>query len=331
MRAAIFGAGFISQFHAIGYQQAEGAQLCAVCDTDETRARALAERFGCAWYTDAQTLLRQQQPELVSVCLPTHLHREYVCLALRSGAHVLCEKPFALTMDDCLAMQDASVQANRILMVGQVLRWWPEYADITGHIHRLGTPQYLCARRLQHPSSPDKWHFREHLGGGALFDLFVHDVDFILSLMGTDAEVLAASGVRGGGGSWRHVSAMLRWHSGASAQIEACNQMPEGYPFTAEFSARYPDSALDYRFGTAANIAPGEKSSAALTLYDKGCVNTLPVYENAQEKAFCAQLQAFVCGAQTGISPLPVSESVAVMRVIHSVKNLLEKQERSSV
>ena len=66
--------------------------------------RALTGRYGCAWYADAKTLLEKERPQLVSVCLPTYLHREYTVMALLSGAHVLCEKPLALTIEDCEAI-----------------------------------------------------------------------------------------------------------------------------------------------------------------------------------------------------------------------------------
>lgn len=327
MKAAIFGAGFIAEFHALGYSQAQDAALCAVCDIDEEKARALADRYGCAWYTDAAALLREQQPELVSICLPTHLHRDYACMALESGAHVLCEKPFALTMEDCLAMQEAAKKAGRMLMVAQVLRWWPEYTAIADQIRRLGTPQYLRARRLQHPAR-ESWHMQRNLGGGALFDLFVHDVDFILSLMGTQAQVAAASGCRGKGDSWRQVSAMLRFENGACAQIQACSQMPAGYPFTAEFSAQYEDAAIDYRFCTAVNIERSAKADTTFLLYDKGAITPLPQAHNAQEAAFIAQVDAFVRGVKTGVSPLPIEESIDVMRVIHAICETLEAQEK---
>ena len=160
------------------------------------------------------------------------------------------------------------------------------------------------------------------MGGGALFDLFIHDADFIMSLMGTDAEVVAVNGSRGGGGSWRRVSVMLRFANGAFAEIEACNQMPEGYPFTAEFSAQYPNAAIDYRFRTAVNIERGAKADTAFVLYDGGA-RALPQSENAQEKAFCAEIDAFVRGAREGVSPLDAKESVAVMRVIHEIKDRL--------
>ena len=224
-------------------------------------------------------------------------------------------------------MQSAAKKAGRLLMIGQMLRWWPEYAAIAKEVRRLGAPLHIRARRLQHPSRPGSWHMMKDLGGGALFDLFVHDVDFVLSLMGTDAQVVCANGSRGGGGSWRRVSAVLRFPSGTHAEIEACSQMPPGYPFTADFVAQYPEAAIDFRFRTAVNISPGAKLETAFTLYDGSGAHPLPLSENAQEQAFDAQLAAFVRAAQSGVSPLPAEESVSVMRVIHKIKDLLEAQE----
>ena len=326
MKAAVLGAGFIAEFHALGYVNVPGVQLCAACDVDAQRAKALAEKYGCAWYADAKELLERESPDLVSVCLPTYLHKEYVLMALDCGAHVLCEKPFALTMEDCLAMEAAAEEAKRVLMVGQVLRWWPEYVSIAENIRRLGAPRHIMAKRLQHPSR-ESWHAQERLGGGALFDLFVHDLDFVLSLMGTEVQVLSANGSRGGGGSWRRVSAMLRFADGTAAQIDASSQMPAGYPFTAEFCAQYPDAAIDYRFRTAVNIERGAKAETAFLLYDGGEVRALAFSKNAQEEAFCAEIAAFVRGAQTGVSPIPAHESVRVMRVVHEIRSRLEAQE----
>ncbi|MBR5287881.1 MAG: Gfo/Idh/MocA family oxidoreductase [Clostridia bacterium] len=327
MKAAILGAGFIAEFHAQGYLHAQGVELCAVCDTDEGKARALAARYGCAWYTDAGTLLERERPELVSVCLPTYLHREYTVMALACGAHVLCEKPLALTLDDCEAIAVAAKQAQRIVMTGQVLRWWPEYTRIAAQIRRLGAPLYVRAQRLQHASRPDAWHLKRELGGGALFDLFVHDMDFLLGLFGTDAEVVSVSGSRGGGGSWRRVSAALRFKNGTSAFVEASNQMPSGYPFTAALHVQYPDAAIDYRFRTAVNIGLEASAETEFLLYDGGGVSALPLDGDAQARAFRDEIDAFVRSVRDGVPALPLEESIAVMRVICQIEKRLEEQQ----
>ena len=325
MKAAILGAGFIAEFHATGYAALQEVELCAVCDSDPSKAQAMAERFSCAWYTDAETLLSEQKPDVVSVCLPTFLHAQYVCMALEHGAHVLCEKPLALTLENCELMQRKAKACGRILMTGQVLRWWPEYQTIAAHIRRLGTPLFIRAQRLQHPSRIG-WQMQPELGGGALFDLFVHDMDYILGLMGTDAEILSVGGSQGAEGSWRRVCAMLRWPNGCHATVEACNQMPARYPFTASFHAEYPAACVDYRFRTAVNIQLDAKADTEFYLYDQGEITALPLASNAQESAFLAEIAAFVQGVKSGVSPLPAEETLSVMRLIHQVKERLEKE-----
>jgi len=196
---------------------------------------------------------------------------------------------------------------------------------IAEEIRRLGAPMYLHARRLQHPSREGSWHASRELGGGALFDLFVHDVDFLLSVMGTDVQVDAANGDRGEGGSWRRVTAALRWPCGTCATVEASNMMPAGYPFTAALHVQYRNAAIDYSFRTAVNIERNAKANTELILYDGGA-KALPLSPNAQEEAFKAQLSAFVRGARAGISPLPAGESVRVMQIVARVEQMLEQQ-----
>ena len=326
MKAAILGAGFIAEFHAQAYLASPDAKLCAVCDVDVEKAKALAGRFGCAWYGDVRELLEKERPELVSVCLPTYLHRECVCMALGYGAHVLCEKPLSLTQEDALAMRTTAEQTGRVLMCAQVLRWWPEYVQIAGEMRRLGAPLFVHARRFQH-ASREGWHQQENLGGGALFDLFVHDLDFVLSVLGTDAQVIAVQGSRGRGGSWRRVTAQLCWPGGACAQIEASSQMPKGYPFTVAFHAQYPEAAIDYRFRTAVNLSLDTKPETELLLYDQGCVRELPIAGDSQAQAFCAEVDAFISGVKDGGAALPIEETIAVMDVLHRIKAMLEAQE----
>ncbi len=328
MKAAILGTGFIAEFHAVGYAALEDVQLCAVCDIDVEKAKTLAEKFRCAWYESAEELLEKEKPDLVSICLPNFLHAQYGCLAMQSGAHVLCEKPLAMTMEECRALEETSQETGKLIMTGQVLRFWPEYTVIAKEIRRMGTPLYMQARRFQHPMREGGWRVDEKLGGGALFDLFVHDTDFVLGLMGTDAEVIAASGSRGNGGSWRRVTATFRWKNGCTATVESSSQMPPHYPFTAAFHAQYAESALDYRFCTAVNIQPGAKAETEFLLYDQGEAQLLPLSENAQEKAFKAQVAAFVEGVKSGTSPLPLHESVQVMGIVHRVREMLEAQEK---
>ena len=326
LKAAILGAGFIAGFHAEGYSRLPDVRLCGICDRETARADALAEAYHCAAYADAEEMIRREQPDLVSVCLPTYLHATYTVAALRSGAHVLCEKPMALTMEACGEMARAAEEACRVLMIGQVLRWWPEYVTIRKEKQRMGTPRYIRAQRLQH-ATREGWFMQPDQGGGALFDLLVHDLDYACFLMGSPPRVLAANGHRGKEGSWRRVSVTLGWPGGTYAQLEACNCMPAGYPFTAGFHMEYEDSALDYTFRAPVNIQKGAPARTGFLLFEHGTVRALPVADDAQSRAFHEEIAAFVRSAVSGAPESPVQDNLHVMALIHQVRTMLHQQE----
>lgn len=328
MKAAIIGAGFIAEFHAVSYQALEGEQavgLCAVCAPDREKAEAFARRFSCRAYTDAQEMLERERPELVSVCVPTHLHEQYTVMALEHGAHVLCEKPMALTREACGRMEQTARRTGRLLMIGQMLRWWPEYRRIAAEMRRMGPPELIVARRLQH-ASRTQWMPDPNRGGGVLFDLLVHDLDMVCALMGVDAQVLSACGSKGPEGSWRRLCVTMRWPSGTQALLEVSNRMPPRYPFTAYFRADYPQAALEYQFHAPLNIQMDARTDASLTLFENGEAAVLPVSKNAQQEAFAAEIAAFVQGVRQGSSPLPCGDSLRVMGHIFAIGELLAKQ-----
>lgn len=323
MKAAMIGAGFIADFHAEGYSRLPDVRLAAVCDTDAAKAQALAGKWRCAAYSSAEEMLQKERPDVVSVCLPTFLHEEYTVLALRAGAHVLCEKPMALSMDACRRMAEAARHAGKLLMIGQVLRWWPEYQTIAREIERMGTPEFLSVQRLQH-ASRTAWLADPEKGGGVCFDLFVHDLDFLCSRFGYAPEIRAASGMMGPEGSWRSLCVMLAWPGGAAAKIEASNLMPAGFPFTAAFRADWQKACLSYTFRAPVNIQKDAKTQTEFLLFENGDVRPLPFPEGAQTEAFNREIAAFVRGAQSGVNPLPPEDTLAVMAVIHRVKNMLD-------
>ena len=323
IRAAILGAGFIAGFHADAYQQNPDAALCAICDRDQALADAAAARYGCRAYTDYHRLLAVEKPDVVSVCLPTWLHPEATAAALQAGAHVLCEKPMALTLEDCRTMAETARLCRRTLMIGQVLRWWPEYVLIREQLRRLGPPRHIRASRLQH-AARGGWFMDPLRGGGALFDLLVHDLDFICSLSPTPPKVLAAQGWLGGEGSWRHVCAELSLPDGGWAELEACNCMPAGYPFTAAFQAVWDQAALEYTFRAPVNIGLDVPAEARFLLYEGGRAQVLPVRDDAQVCAFRAEISALIDGIQHGTQPLPPEDTLRSMETLFRIRELLE-------
>src|SRR6201995_4302456 len=94
LNVGIIGAGWPGGAHARGYAAAGGFKLAAVADLiPDRRDKLAAEHQIAKIYPDAEALLKDASIEVVSICLPTHLHAEVGSRALRAGKHVLCETP----------------------------------------------------------------------------------------------------------------------------------------------------------------------------------------------------------------------------------------------
>ncbi len=327
IKAAILGAGFVAQLHALAYARDPGVKLCAVCDASLPLAQKLAQEYGMAAYEDARALLEAERPDVVSVCLPSFLHEEYTIAALKAGAHVLCEKPLALTLDACQRMAGAAENARRLLMAGQVLRWWGEYQTIAAQLtgEGLGQLMWLHAGRRQ-VGQQAGWLLDPQKSGGALYDFHIHDVDYALSLMGTEIRTVYAAGRQDALGAWRQIDTLLTFEDGRVAHLEACNDMPQGSSFQAFLEARSEKGTLRYHFETAVNISADAQTRSVLERRCGQEREALPLADdNAQQAAFQREVHAFVQAVRSQEpAPLPLEETLRVMRCIELIKRSLE-------
>src|SRR4029079_8022714 len=121
MRAVIIGTGYIGRVHARLITEL-GGKVVAVAGRTLASAHAFGFRDA---YDNVEHMLRAVKPDVVHVCSPNHLHAEHTLAALRSGAHVMCEKPMATNHDDCLRMIDAADKAKRTGAIAYCYRGYP--------------------------------------------------------------------------------------------------------------------------------------------------------------------------------------------------------------
>lgn len=117
LRVAIIGAGQVAdKVHASYYCTREDLELVAVCDSRLSQAQALADKYGNAQvWDDPEKMLRDAQPDIVSVCSPNRFHYEHTMLALEAGCHVMCEKPPAMTPEQALEMCKTARRMGKVL------------------------------------------------------------------------------------------------------------------------------------------------------------------------------------------------------------------------
>src|SRR5262245_4698946 len=150
LRVAIVGAGFMGGVHARAYARLPDVEVAAIVSRGSDRGRALAADLGAAHLTHLAPLLDDPTVAIVDVCYPTHLHEPLSVAALAAGKHVLVEKPLALSLAAAERVLAAWRASGRALMVGQVLRFWPEYVALAGVVAsgRIGRPIGVNGYRL---------------------------------------------------------------------------------------------------------------------------------------------------------------------------------------
>ena len=189
---------------------------------------------------------------LVDVCLPTALHRQYAERAFAAGKDVLLEKPLALTLEDAEAILEAARRSGRTLLVGLVLRFWPEYQELHALVEggEIGAVQSVSTLRLSPPADWNDWNADAAQSGGVAVDLVIHDFDQLEALLGP-ARTVAARAVRGGAhGAPQHVVCVTE-HERGSGLAEGSMMLPSSYPFTSNIRVLGERGILEYPFSAA--------------------------------------------------------------------------------
>lgn len=224
-RIAIVGAGLMGEVHALSCVNIAGVTVSWVADLDLARAEALATSIGARATNSIEEAAAADDVDAVVVALPTPFHRTATELAARHGKHVFCEKPIARTMDDGEAMASACTRAGVRLMIGHVVRFFPEYVRIhdlleAGTIGQVGVAR--ASRINSHPSGLRPWYADLETSGGLVVDMMIHDFDTLRWYFG-DVERVFAHGLSYSphAATMDYTLALLRFASGVIAHVEA--------------------------------------------------------------------------------------------------------------
>jgi len=242
---AIVGAGFMGSAHASNYAALGGrVRVKTVCSRSLDRAERVAAAVGAAASTDLEATLADPEVDAVDICLPTPAHRQAAEYALAAGKHVFLEKPIALTLEDADAIAAAAERSGTILMIGLVLRFWPEYVELGRLVEGggLGRPLAVSALRLSPPADWADWLGDRTQSGGTAVDLMIHDFDQLNRLLGTPRRVSATEPEPG------HVHAIVEYDGGVSGAAEGSMRMPRSYPFTSNIRVLCADGVAEYAF-----------------------------------------------------------------------------------
>lgn len=201
IRVGIIGCGKIAQVrHIPEYLDNPEVVLKGFYDINFERAQELAEKYNAKAYESYEDMLADDSIDAVSVCAANHVHAEISIAAMNAGKHVLCEKPMAITLEECEQMVEAAEKNHCYLMIGQNQRIAKAHIVAKELLRQGAIGKPLSFRTTFGHSGPETWSIDpgksvwffdpKQAAMGAMADLGIHKTDLIHYLFdGTIVEV----------------------------------------------------------------------------------------------------------------------------------------------
>jgi predicted dehydrogenase len=284
MKVGLLGLGVIGRQHLVSYGTLPGVEVV-------TRTSPAFDALPPDNRALCRVMLEDPTIDALDLCLPTALHGPLTLAALEAGKHVICEKPMALDVADCAAMVQASEGSRGILMIAQVLRFWPAYQFLREVVasRAYGAIRSLTMTRKSGLPVWAPWLLRREESGGAILDMLVHDFDQALLLFGKPESVTARTV-----GSANVLESTLHYPGGVEVRIAGGWHDGE-VPFGMGFSLESSEGALRYEGG----VLTGPLGVIALAAVDP----------------YAVQLGYFLDCCRSGAAPVlcpPASSALAV-------------------
>ena len=319
VNVAVAGLGFMGVTHLRAYRQLRNALVVAVCDTSRRPINGVLPGVkgnigqsapiplgpGVRFYNEFAALLTDEEVDIVDICTPTALHPSQVAAAMRANRHVLCEKPLARTAEEAGKLLKSLHGSRKFLMPAMCMRFWPGWAEMKDIVASKNYGAVLAAsfRRL---CARPAWSKAGAHYGGALYDLHVHDTDFVYFLFGRPRKVVS-TGVVGDDDNVDHVVTQYVYPGGPVVHAEASWLLTNG--FNMVFTLLCERATIDF------NLARGD---GALQITCRGKKQRMPAATDID--GYNAELRYFVNSVARGERPSVVTaqDCVTVLEILHA-------------
>ncbi len=234
MRIGIVGNNLYGKIFFRSFHEFPGVQVVGMCPELGESLSPFTTEQGIPAYPDFQTMLDQANLDVVVLASVTSAHFPQAVQAMAAGAHVLVDRPMALSLPECDQMIEQADRTKRRLMIGHVLQFWPEYMAFRDLIDDevLGNLSAATGWRISGTLNPD-WQNRllnPNYGLGCL-EAHFHDIEFFTFLFGKPGSVFA-QGIKNPAGAWAQIHSLLKYQNGLHVALEANYNVPLNYPLS---------------------------------------------------------------------------------------------------
>ena len=324
-RRAIIGPGSISRTYAEALKTSKIVKIAAIAGRDTDKGRAMAAEYQVPYYTDQDEMYSKEVLDAVLICTPTFTHEEMVKRAISHGVHIMCEKPFVLDAETAEKLIAEAEHAGLKLMVMHVVRFWPEYEKVKDMIcsGALGEIKNVYLNRLSSHPTWAVWHRDPKKSGGGLYDLHIHDIDYLYDVFGT-VESVYAVGKQETSGCYNNVSTVLKFENGTSVVVEGFMDMTGSFSFTTNVRINGSSAAVEM-LSKNVYLADGSIGKAnKLVSYKEAC--SPEIVEVDRYNPYAAETEYFAecVRNDTAITRVPNEDVVNVLKILKAIQESLE-------
>lgn len=197
INVGIIGSGFIVPSFIETTKKVKGFHYVGISSHTETRLKELKDKYNIDYYAlDNDVILKDKKIDVIYIATPNHLHYEIAKKALENGKHVIVEKPFTPTYRQAKALIDLAHKKKRIIFDAVTLLHMPNYENIKKLVKEIGDIKLVDINFSQYSSRYDKFKkgivlpaFDYKKAGGALMDLGIYNINFVLGIFGEPKKV----------------------------------------------------------------------------------------------------------------------------------------------
>lgn len=203
IRYAVVGLGHISQIAALpAFDHTRKSEVTALVSGDSKKLKHLGKKYGIQnlySYEEYAQCLESGEIDAVYIGLPNHLHREYAERAARAGVHVLCEKPMAVTSEDCQAMMEVCKKNRVKLMIAYRLHFEKTNLKVVDLVEsgKIGDPRFFVTSHSQAIREGDVRTYPIEMGGGPTYDMGIYGINAARYIFGSEPKTVYAEVIWG--------------------------------------------------------------------------------------------------------------------------------------
>ena len=208
MKLGIIGAGLIATELFNFIYEIKDVEVTAICATakSEEKLKLLCQKHNISqYYLNVAEILDDPNVEVIYVAVPNHLHYPFAKQALEAGKHVICEKPFTSTAEEARHLIQLAGERDLILLEAVTTNYLPNIQSIKEKLHQLGEIRIVSVNYSQYSSRYDAFKagtvlpaFDPEMAGGALMDLNIYNINFVVNLFGRPLSLDYQANIRQG-------------------------------------------------------------------------------------------------------------------------------------